>query len=68
MRDYNKLIFEISREGRKAYSLPKCDVDTLPVDELIPEKYLSSTPTNMPEVSEVDIVRHYTNLSSKTME
>ena len=65
MRDYNKLIFEISREGRKAYSLPKCDVDTLPVDELIPEKYISSTPTNMPEVSEVDIVRHYTNLSSK---
>lgn len=65
MRDYNKLIFEISREGRKAYSLPKCDVDTLPVDELIPEGFLSSTPTNMPEVSEVDIVRHYTNLSTK---
>ena len=35
--NYDKLIFELSREGRKAYSLPKCDVDTLPVDELIPK-------------------------------
>lgn len=65
MSNYDKLIFELSREGRKAYSLPKCDVDTLPVDELIPKEYLGTAPLNMPQVSEVDIVRHYTNLSTK---
>jgi glycine dehydrogenase subunit 2 len=62
---YDKLIFELSHEGRKAYSLPKCDVDTPCVDELIPREFLSDKPLNMPQVSEVDIVRHYTNLSSK---
>lgn len=65
MRAYDKLIFELSREGRRAYSLPKCDVDTLPIDELIPKEFIGTAPLNMPEVSEVDIVRHYTNLSSK---
>ena len=29
MKEYNKLIFEISRVGRNAYTLPKCDVPEL---------------------------------------
>lgn len=36
MKEYNKLIFELSREGRKAYTLPKCDV---PECNSIPDEY-----------------------------
>ena len=59
------MIFELSKAGRKAYKLPEADVETLPVEELIPDKYLNKDELDLPEVSEVDIVRHYTNLSNK---
>ncbi|NLW22832.1 MAG: aminomethyl-transferring glycine dehydrogenase subunit GcvPB [Tissierellia bacterium] len=65
MRKYNELIFELSKAGRKAYKLPEADVETLPVEELIPDKYLNKDELDLTEVSEVDIVRHYTNLSNK---
>ncbi|MGQ9513645.1 MAG: aminomethyl-transferring glycine dehydrogenase subunit GcvPB [Thermoproteota archaeon] len=55
-----KLIFEISVEGREGASLPELDV---PEQELgIPEKKLRRS-ISLPEVSEVDVVRHYTALS-----
>jgi len=63
--DYNKLIFEISKEGRKAYSLPKCDVEEVNLESLIPKEFLSDKELNLPEVSEVDVIRHYTQLSNK---
>ena len=63
--DYNKLIFEISKEGRKAYSLPKCDVEEVNLESLIPSEFLSDKDLDLPEVSEVDIIRHYTQLSNK---
>lgn len=52
------LIYEISRPGRRAVSLPACDVpeSPLPLDALRDE-------LPMPEVSEVDVIRHYTRLS-----
>ncbi|HWQ30110.1 MAG TPA: aminomethyl-transferring glycine dehydrogenase subunit GcvPB [Negativicutes bacterium] len=65
MKNYDKLIFEISSEGRKAYSLPPCDVAETDLGECIPEAFMRSTDTVLPEVSEVDVVRHYTNLSNK---
>ncbi len=65
MRKYEKLIFEVSKEGRKAYSLPQNDVNTFSLEEIIPAEYLSDKEVNLPEVSEVDVVRHYTNLSNK---
>ncbi len=63
--DYNKLIFEISKEGRKAYSLPKCDVEEVNLESLIPSEFLSDKELDLPEVSEVDVIRHYTQLSNK---
>jgi len=60
-----RLIFQISSEGRKGYSLPACDVPEQPVDELIPARYLRKEPATLPEVSEPDVVRHYTHLSSE---
>ncbi|MEN6470791.1 MAG: aminomethyl-transferring glycine dehydrogenase subunit GcvPB [Clostridiaceae bacterium] len=57
------LIFERSHEGRKAYDLPALDVPKL--DGLLPESLLSSTAPDLPEAAEVDVVRHYINLSRR---
>lgn len=60
---YNKVIFEISTEGRKGYSLPALDVEESKLSDLIPAELLNEEELELPEVSEFDIVRHYTNLS-----
>lgn len=65
MRKYEKLIFEISKPGRKAYNLPQLDVEEKDLKTLIPEEFLSDSELNFPELSELDVVRHYTNLSQK---
>ena len=58
MKYYDKLIFELSKEGRTGYSLrePECSV-------CLPEKLARKEAPELPQVSEVDVVRHYTNLS-----
>lgn len=58
---YDKLIFELSKQGRRGYSLPAAEV---PAAE-IPEELRRKSPLDMPEVTELDVVRHYTNLSRK---
>lgn len=65
MRKYDKLIFELSKPGREAYRLPELDVEEKSIEELIPKEYLSDKELNLPELSEVDIIRHYTNLANK---
>jgi len=65
MKNYDKLIFEISKEGRKAYSLPPCDVPDISLESLIPSSLMRDGEAPLPEVSEVDVVRHFTNLSNK---
>lgn len=65
MRDYNKTIFDISKPGRVAYSLPKCDVPELNLEDIIPRDYLTDRELELPEVSEVDVVRHFVALSKK---
>jgi len=57
-------IFEASRPGRRASSLPSCDVPERPLDDLIPADRQRTTPARLPEVAEVDLVRHYTMLST----
>jgi len=57
------LIYELSAPGRKAYSLPPLDVPEQNVDELVPSDYLRSEPAELPEVAEVDLVRHYVRMS-----
>ena len=56
---------ELSKPGRKAYSLPELDVPAEKIDNLIPEQFLADDPPPLPELSEVDVIRHFTNLSSK---
>jgi glycine dehydrogenase subunit 2 len=54
------LIFEISSPGRAAYTLPELDVP----QASLPEGYVRQD-LKLPEVSELDLVRHYTRLSQK---
>ena len=65
MKEYTKLIFEISKEGGCGYKLPSCDVENIDIREMIPEHLLSKKDLFLPEVSEVDVIRHYTLLSNK---
>jgi glycine dehydrogenase len=60
---YDKLIFELSRPGRYAYSLPECDVPVADPAQLLPKGHLREKPAELPEVSEVDVIRHYSRLS-----
>ncbi len=59
-----KLIFEKSRPGSIGVSLPDYDVPEKKIEEIIPKDSLRSE-LNLPEVSEVEIVRHYTKLSTQ---
>lgn len=65
MIEYNKTLIEVSKIGRKAYSLPKLDIEDININDLIEEKKLRKEELNLPEVSELDIARHYTLLSNK---
>ncbi|MFA6610487.1 MAG: aminotransferase class V-fold PLP-dependent enzyme, partial [Candidatus Omnitrophota bacterium] len=55
-----RLIFEKSVKGRRGFMVPECDVPSKPE---LPQKYLRQTAAQLPEVSELDCIRHYTNLS-----
>ena len=58
-----KLIFEISKPGRVGYSLPTLDVPETDIAEVLPSDYIREVEPALPEVSELDIMRHYTALS-----
>ena len=54
-----KTIFEISAPGRSAVELPKLDVTEQDIE------FETRSELKLPEVSEVDIIRHYTALSRR---
>lgn len=60
-----KVVFEYSVKGRRAFDAPAQDVPARPLDELIPGQYIRKTSAQLPEISEVDAVRHYTGLSKR---
>ena len=62
-RAYDRLIFEVSSPGRAAFSLADADVPVQTALDALPEKYRRKTPAALPEVSELDVVRHYSRLS-----
>jgi len=65
MKSYNKVIFELSCEGKVGYKLPELDVEDINIDSVIPKNMLREEQAFLPQVSEVDVVRHYTALSNK---
>ncbi|MBP2667598.1 MAG: gcvPB, partial [Firmicutes bacterium] len=66
MRRSAALIFERSRSGRRAIDLPISDVPVESVSSLIPAAFLRKEPADLPEVSQLDLVRHFTELSQRT--
>ncbi|MFA7129072.1 MAG: aminomethyl-transferring glycine dehydrogenase subunit GcvPB, partial [Sphaerochaeta sp.] len=61
------LLIDISKLGRKAYCFPVLDLprgfeQALPE---IPQELLRQKPARLPEVSELDVVRHFTRLSNQ---
>jgi glycine dehydrogenase subunit 2 len=61
------LLFEISKAGRRCHRLPECDVPAPEADALLPAEALAGGPPPLPEVGEIDLVRHFVNLSTKNM-
>lgn len=58
MKYYDKLVLELSKSGRTGFSLRESHSEVQ-----LPENLKRKTALNLPEVSEPDVVRHYTNLS-----
>ncbi len=56
-----ELIYSKSKKGRRGSTLPVCDV---PETHAIPENLLRSAPAALPEVTELDAIRHFTLLSN----
>lgn len=62
-----ELLFELSRPGRRATRWPQADVPVRSIAELLPTAAMSEAPPALPEVTEPEIIRHFTNLSTKNM-
>jgi glycine dehydrogenase subunit 2 len=62
-----ELLFEISHPGRRCHLLPECDVPAAPAANLLPAAALAAGPPPLPEVGEIDLIRHFVNLSTRNM-
>ena len=58
-------IFEKSKSGKFAFSLPDSDCPNIAIQDYIDSSLLNDGNLKLPELSEPEIVRHFTNLSSK---
>ncbi|HEY3369015.1 MAG TPA: aminomethyl-transferring glycine dehydrogenase subunit GcvPB [Symbiobacteriaceae bacterium] len=59
------LIFEKSTPGKRAVTFPACDVPEVDPSAVIPAELLRQKPAELPEVSEIEAVRHFTQLSRR---
>lgn len=57
------LIFDLSTPGHRGTDLPPVGVPRKDLSELLPGVTFRQTPPRLPEVSELQVVRHYTRLS-----
>ncbi len=60
---YRKTIFDISSPGRRASQLPALDVPEVDLDEFLPKELRRETELNLPQLTQLDVIRHYTLLS-----
>ena len=67
-RDRAVTIFERSRPGRRAATLPRLDVPGRPLDELIPAHLRRERLPELPEVSEPEIIGHYNRISRRNFD
>ncbi len=66
-RQATRLLFELSKPGRRAARVPACDVPTGELGDLLPDAALADEPPPLPELGEPDIIRHFVNLSTLNM-
>ncbi|MBN2460948.1 MAG: aminomethyl-transferring glycine dehydrogenase subunit GcvPB [Candidatus Cloacimonetes bacterium] len=59
-----RTIFEKHSPGRRGFTLPENDVDYR-LDDCLPQKYLREEDVHLPEVSELDVMRHFIELSHR---
>jgi glycine dehydrogenase subunit 2 len=64
-RETEPTLFELSHAGRSAWSFRTTGVPELPVDQLVPEEHRRQDPVPLAEVSERDLVAHFTRLSHR---
>jgi glycine dehydrogenase subunit 2 len=62
---YDKLLIELSRSGREGFSLPELPADYKGPESILPMNYIRKDQPRLPELSEPEIVRHFTALSVK---
>ena len=62
-----KLLFELSEKGRRSHRLPACDVPERPACRAIACQRSRRSAPALPELSEPQVVRHFTNLSQLNM-
>jgi glycine dehydrogenase subunit 2 len=62
-----ELLNELSHPGRRTHRLPVCDVPIGEADSLLPAAALAPAPPPLPEIGEIDLIRHYVNLSTRNM-
>lgn len=61
------LMFELGRSGRRGTALPPCDVPQRELTAWIPAAQIRKTPAPLPELSELEVVRHFTKLSQRNV-
>ena len=64
---YSKLIFELSQPQRIGFALPEANLPNTSVEQLLDPSLFRGASAELPEVSELDIVRHYTKVSQKNI-
>jgi glycine dehydrogenase subunit 2 len=64
-RDEEPTLFELSVPGRRSWQLRTTDVPELPVEELVPAEHRRREPLRLADVSERDLVAHFTRLSHR---
>ena len=62
LREPERLLFELSRPGRRGFALPPLDVPQ-PEGSALDARYRRDAIEGFPELSEVEVVRHFTRLS-----
>ena len=66
MKKTQATLFETSRPGRIACDLPACDVPAQDMAALVPAGLRRAAPAELPEVSQLELIRHYTALSNRS--
>ncbi|MEK7270415.1 MAG: aminomethyl-transferring glycine dehydrogenase subunit GcvPB [Planctomycetota bacterium] len=61
------LLFERGASGRRAVRMGESDVPAVPAESLVPSFALAPSPPPLPELSEIEVVRHFTRLSRRNL-